>query len=211
MGEAQRDLVLEIPNRIFRSAAEAPVRVPEVLGWIEQNAEEFQGLLGGFDAVINDFNSRATADVSYKNFSVIKEVLGDQRLPTTHEMLSENGRDSALSYIKVIRDMKEQMLRGQKPDGERVEPWMAYHTTKTDLKTLVIASIFHTYEEMIKNRPEFRDKSFEQDRITEALMEVASEHRDLGLFDALARKDGMDWVDGYEGFTSDFRHKNGYK
>jgi len=120
-----------------------------------------------------------------------------------------------LVYAKTLRRVSIMMRRGDKIAAnleERREGVSAigYQNTATDTRTLVIASIFQVYEEMVKALPEFKaqlkDESLEPDRIIEALMEVSTEDLHLAqtLFKPLASHEGMNWVENSDRFSPEF-------
>ncbi len=209
--DAVKGPLLDVPRRVFRGD-HAPTHVPQILEWIGNEPKEFNRLLVNFDLVVKDFNSRTAeeTDPSYQNLRMVKGALGGQQLPEISELLVEPGIGPVLKYKGVVKNIKEMMQRGDMPENERIGRWIAYHKTDTDVKTLVVASIFHTYEELVKTKEGIKDKDIEEDRIIEGLMEIASEHPELELFSALSHKDGMNWVDNYDRFTEEFRRKNGF-
>ena len=209
--QAQKVLI-----KVARRATEhhtPPQNTHSMLEWIGSNPEKFKIFLGDFDNVVQDFNSLPNDQLPsyYANFHLIKGVLGDRLLPTTQEMLTIPGTREVKTFMSVMKGIDAMMRRGQLPEEQRKEPYLRYHTTQTGVDNLVVAGIFHTYEEVVIAR-EALEGVFESDRLVEALMEVASlpQHQSSGLFKSLAAKDGMNWVDNYHRFSEKFRTINGF-
>lgn len=210
--QAQKVLI-----RVARQATEhdiSPQNTSTMLEWVSNNPREFETLLSDFDKIIQDFNSLPKDQLPsyYINFYLIKSAINGRLLPTTQEMLTATGTREIKTFMSVMRDIDAMMRRGQLPEDQREEPYLRYHTTQTDIRNLVVAGIFHTYEEVVIAREKLGGK-FERDRLVEALMEIASlpQHQNSGLFRSLSAKEGMAWVDDYPRFSEEFRVVNGFK
>lgn len=190
-----------------------PENTWRMIRWIDRHSDGFYKILEHFDRVVDDFNK--TPDValpaSHANFHILKGVLGDRKLPRVLEMLGNEGTSELRLFIQTMARIDEMMRRGEQPEEFRTEPYLRYHTTQTRARNLVIAAVFHTYEEFVVAREGLRDQ-FEPDRLVEALMEVASQTHLInnGLFTALSSPRGLNWVDRYPRFTEQFRKNLGF-
>ena len=214
------DCPTRIPMMVFNEHRGYPNHVKEILAWIGENRPEFDNLVSSLDAVITDFNALDPAEVPdfYQNFHLVKEVAEGVPLPTIYvrdEGLVDKGRNHPGEngvwlphlYSRTLIRIGMMMKRGdQKAEG----PTIGYQNTPTDIRNLVIASIFQVYEELVKALPEFKGKQFEADRIIEALMEVSTQDPELTLFKPLASREGMNWVDKNDRFSIRFRQANGF-
>src|SRR5476651_475193 len=92
MNELLREPLIAIPKLVFRNET-VLIQVPNILGWIDRNLEEFHSLLNDFDVVVRDFNTQTEIDVNpdSQNFHMIKSIIGAQHLPTIQELLAEPG------------------------------------------------------------------------------------------------------------------------
>ncbi len=203
MSERVVQQLTSYPKSVFGESSPAVGRMPDVVGWIEQHPSDFLVLLNKFDRVVTGFNTTATppTDQVYKNTFLIKNILRGQSLPTIKELLEEPQHQSIAHYKRVVEDVKTSM------DDEKT----GYQHTQGNIEKLVIASIFCTYEEVVKVKAGFKDKKeFGQDYLVEALMETAAQDRtsaNYELFTALANQlpMGMNWVNGYHRFSPEFR------
>jgi len=203
--------MLRIPELVFRE--NPPLHVPDILSWIGHNPEQFESLMGKFGLTVYEFNAIGPTqmDSTNENFHIVKKELDGKPLPLPAELMNAGDVGSALRYKSVLKKIKTRMYEGQKPEKKRTQEPLMYHTTNTETMNLVVASIFHTYEEVAKASPGLKDKKLEEDRIIEALMEVAARHKGSTLFNSLASKSGMNWVDKYPRFSKEFRVRNGFE
>ena len=103
--------------------------------------------------------------------------------------------------------MNEMMKRGE---GRGEEPKLTFHTNDLDDESLVVGALFHGYEELAKRDPQIGSK-LQLDQIGNGLIEVLGSKRESPLFDPIAGKGRLNWVDGYDGFAPEFRQKLGLK
>lgn len=232
---------MRIPMIVFKDP-DSPNHVQEILGWIDENRPEFDSLVQALDMTVGMFNELGADDfdASYQNFHLVKRALEGMPLPTVAGLISGAQRTPEeiqslsaeieanpkkqvtwmpLLYARTLKRVGIMMKRGDRiadKTEERREGVSAigYQNTATDVQTLVVASIFQVYEEVVKTLPEFKaqliGKNLEPDRIIEALMEVSTENLSLTqtLFEPLASQDGMDWVDGSPRFSQEFVANN---
>jgi hypothetical protein len=203
-------VVVDIPQRMLE--INSPSNVSKIIDWVNGNPQESNAFLTDFDRIIKDFNTRRLQelDPTYINCRMVKEGLDGKTLPTMEELLEERGITPLVRYRRTLEEIRSRMLQGDLPEDERTKEPIGYHHTDTQPRNLVIAGIFHTYEMLIRRKEAIGFNVIEEDRIVEALMEVASEHRESPLFTALSSKDGMNWVDGYNRFDPEFRKHVGF-
>ncbi len=197
--------------RVARRTVEGRTHAPDVISWIETNPVELQNLLDNFDKVINRFNSINLGEppVSLINAIIVKGELSQDQLPTFNTIISQS--QSAFSkgfrsFVNTLKDMNKMMERGE---TTQAEPFLAFHKTETDTPALVIGGIFHTYEEMLMRDPKFSGR-FKWGQLVDALVETLAEDKTNPLYDAVANKSRLDWIDGWEGFSEQFRKENGF-
>ena len=221
------------PTMVFNEQRGYPNHVKEIMTWIGENRPEFDSLTRALDKNIGMFNEfgKDDFDGSYQNFHMVKSVLGGRPLPTVESLIAQAQKTPAelkaisadleanskthvtwlpLLYARTLIKINVMMKRGdQKATGELPVdgPSIGYQNTPTDTRNLVVASIFQVYEEVVKSLPEFRSMDFEPDRIIEALMEVSTEDLALvqTLFRPLASRTGMNWVEGSDRFSPEFK------
>ncbi|HKZ34960.1 MAG TPA: hypothetical protein VJ179_03805 [Patescibacteria group bacterium] len=205
-------VIAGVADRMIKRDNLPPQNTSEMLAWIDNNMEAFAGFLQVFDGIIARFNDRPAEDVqkSFINTMLLKDVLGEKKLPSIKAMESAGGTSEVKIFMRTLRDVISMMKKGEFPEEQRQEPFLRYHTTQTDTRNLIVAAIFHTYEVLAAKR-EGLEGRFEPDRLVEALMEIASEKKEDGLFNALASKEGMNWVDEYPRFSQEFRRQNGFR
>lgn len=197
--------------KLARRTAEQRVNVPAMIDWIDQNPTQFQGMLDSFDQVVDRFNRIRIIEIpdSLKNTKAIKEKM-DQNLPTTSILITESESLSGIrfrSFVDTLKDVEKMMERGE---TTKEEPYLAYHTTKTDTQALVVGGLFHVYEEMLLRDPNLSDV-FRRGQLVDALVEMLAKDRTNLLYDAVVSKSRLDWIGSWEGFTEEFRKANGFK
>jgi hypothetical protein len=216
----------DVPRRYFEHRNAYPHNMENVIGWVDDHfLNEFPVFLIDLDSIIDRFNSTAAEDLdpAFQNAILIKGILGDTPLPPIVSFTlkgSPSGADGTKDparfkfeqvrkYSEVIRHVTKLMEIGDLPSEERGgRPFIGYQNTEADLKTLAVATIFQVYEEMAKASPGFADKEIEPDRIIEALMEVSTMDSDMEVFEILAGKKGMNWVDSNPRFSPEFRKRH---
>jgi hypothetical protein len=203
-------VVVDIPRRMLE--VNSPSNVHKIIDWINGNPQEFSGFLTDFDRIIKDFNTRRLQklDPTYINCRMVKEGFDGKSLPTMEELLEERGIAPLVRYRRTLEEIRSRMLQRDLPENERTKEPIGYHHANTQPRNLAIAGIFHTYEMLIRRKERIGFNVVEEDRIVEALMEVASEYKKSPLFTTLSSKDGMNWVDNYGRFAKEFREKNGF-
>lgn len=192
-----------------------PNNTDSVIEWIDTHPGRYNNMLDNMDQIINQFNVLdPNANPNFQNVRLVKQILEGAPLPTIESFLADSsgpnsgGEDEVhqrlkqqTRYAKVIKGISQKMEKGE----------IGYQNTDTNIETLVVATIFQVFEEMAKKDQNLKDKNFESDRIIEALMEISSLNPDFGFFSVLSARNGMNWVEGSDRFSKEFRQLHGFK
>lgn len=181
--------------------------VKHMLAWIQKHPSVFNHQLLLFDAAITKLNANVTsASIPEEliNITSLKDKGNFPKLPS----ISTIDENQFTSFARSLITMNTMMKRGE---TTQEEPLMRFHMTQAVMPALVVGAIFHTYEEMM-----LRDRRFgmlERGHLDGALIESLSQIREENiLFDMIAHKNplGLDWVDGWKGFSPQFRKNLGF-
>lgn len=178
--------------------------ITPMLEWARQNPERVQALLASFDGLVQRLNVMLAGDVlsHLTNVIALKEKLGGNLLPTQEDM-NQDGIARFTSFVRGMKTMSDMMARGE---TTKDKPYLRFHTTTTDSEALAVGAIFHGYEEMMARHSEL-GAFFANDQLVNALIEVIDFSDEL--FPALSEKGKLDWIDGYDGFSLQFRNEKG--
>ncbi|MBP9816666.1 MAG: hypothetical protein KBD05_01405 [Candidatus Pacebacteria bacterium] len=178
--------------------------IPILFEWAKQNPERIDSLLRSFDELVAKTNNALSTTVPEHlvNLLQLQKALGGNRLPTQVEMEQE-GPARFVAFVRGMKIMSDKMKRGE---TTKEKPSLRFHTRTNDPEALAIGTIFHGYEEMMSRHPEFGE-IFADDKLVDALMELIEPESEL--FEAMAAKDKLDWIDGYPGFSEKFRKSLG--
>ena len=178
----------------------------KVLAWEKENPERFKELLTALDALIGAFNQALTEEPSeeFPNIGKLQGQLKGERIPTQEE-LGEEGRVQFIAFVRALKGMNELMKSGE---TTKTNPYLRFHTTKTDTEALAVGAILHGYEELVMRHAKLAGL-FKRDELIDGFVEVLSRHPENPLFAAVADTGRLNWIDGYGGFSETLRKKLG--
>lgn len=177
-----------------------------MIQWISNNRERFDTvLMPGFLTAINRANATLAGERpedEYRNMQLLYDSLHD----TDHTIFFPLPNEvSYFGFVRTFVEMNHLMSNGEADPP--VVPSLRFNATKTDsMEALVVGAMFHFYEELIMRDPEIASRIPARDLIVDALVESAAQtgYRDP-VVDAVRKEDRLNWVNGYEGFTTEFR------
>ncbi len=178
-----------------------------VISWVERNQVQFTRLLLNFDRVVNSFNFQDINSIpaSLTNAIGIKQQLEDITLPTFREMIVADKKETIKKFESTSTFINQMMQRGE---TTKEEPYLAFHISNIDPQSLVVGAVFHYYEELLIEKG-IIDESL-RDKFSYGFIEVLANQRNRNpLWDAIADSDKLNWVDGDDTFTEDFRRSVG--
>lgn len=176
--------------------------VDHMLDWIETSPEKFAEILKAFDNIIAKFNESSEIETSHTNTIFFKEFLGPNTLPTIAEMTLQGDFQSLLHLGRTFSRLNGMMHRGE---TTKLEPYVKFHTkTTVGPEALVVGSLFHFYEEHVLQHYGI---SLDRGVLEGALIETLSLLQDNMLWHFVSAKDQLNWVDGWKGFSKEFRNQ----
>lgn len=198
---------LETISKIAAHTLKDRKQVSEVLRWLKNNRECFNQLITSFDQLIGQFNTESIENIPEEcsHARQLKQLLGNAVLPTIDEMRVLENIGSPFNLLRTMKHVNSMMIRGE---TTKVEPYLAFHTRSADTEALVMGAIIHIVEEYyLANAGLPIDVT--RGVIELAIDEMLSLHKDNPFWDAIANKERLNWIDGYAGFSEEFRHAQG--
>jgi hypothetical protein len=186
------------------------VNAERSIHWIEEHREIFSQLMADFDLLIQTFNQLSADEVDPKavNLVEVKNAFDQQALPTIETLAEQRGTTILKRFIRTMRYTNQLMTRGE---VTKEKPYLSFNQTSTDEEALVVGGIFHIYEEMIRKLEHSPLQGIKRDKLVDALVEIVSGEPESQLFQAIADKDRLNWIDQYKGFSLEFRQSLGFK
>lgn len=203
--------LIPIVEKLVKRTAEHRTNVPRMLDWIEINPDRFREILYFLDEAVKGFNTNiASGDIPSRFIALnnLRSSFNTQRLPTVFELSNGTRRTTYITFARAVFTMSEMMKRGE--EGETAGSYLNFHTMQIDPEALVIGGVLHVYEEVMKRSPSIAPL-FVHGLLVDGLVEVIILQREENiLYPAVAHRDRLNWVAGWQGFSKEIRNELGF-
>lgn len=204
--------MVELPSVVseqtVRSFRNRPGMEP-VVHLMEYQPEVICGFIESFDTIIDRYNAIRieTSFSPYANIRSVKRNTGNLHLPKVEDILAFCDRDTYKRFRRALHEMNQQMQKGELLEPQ--EPYLRYHVDTKSVSARAVGTIFHLYEEWIAQDEGFKGK-FQSGEIVNSLVEALSSDQENPLYDEVANKEKLNWIDNDGGFSPLFRHSLGF-
>lgn len=200
----------QLISRVAKPLLEKNSGMNDVFRWIEKHKEEFLSLLNEIDTAVITLNSLSMNETPemYKNIKKVKQAFGDRPLPLISELVAQGKFIDMLHFKTNSQDMRGMMKRGEEKD--KIEPYLTFQIQRQitqDPEARVIGALIHFLDEYWLNYAQ-TPMAIHRGELADALIEALSLNPATKMWDAVSNGNRLDWVNGWQGFSSEFREKN---